>query len=113
MNVHNVLLHVTMHHLFDFLTTARIYFKFCVDVSSVKFQKIEVVPLFFYEIMDNFGQFLKNILQNHRPEIIHIWFGEFPGDLVSSMFKLGHCDLYLRFLCTNTIFMKHISNVGL
>ena len=30
-------------------------------------------------------------------EIIHNWFGEFPGVLVSSLFKLGRSDLYLRF----------------
>ena len=54
-----------------------------------------------------FGQFLKNLLlYNHWSEIIHIWFGESPGGLVSSLFKLGCCDLYLRLKLT--IFVKHI-----
>ena len=38
--------------------------------------------------------------------MIHIWFGESPGDLFSSLFKLGRCDLYLRFKLM--IFLKPI-----
>ena len=37
-------------------------------------------------IMGNFVQFLAKY-----------WFGESPGGVVSNLFKLGCCDLYLRF----------------
>ena len=37
---------------------------------------------------------------------MYIWFGEAQGGLVSSLFKFGRCDLYLRF--SLTFFVKHI-----
>ena len=75
--------------------------------TPTKFVKIRVLPLFFMElwvILCNFWPILKKSSIN--PEIVHIWFGESPGGLVSSLFKVGCCDLYLRFKLT--IFVKHI-----
>ena len=43
-------------------------------------------------------------------KILHIWFGESPGDLIFSLFKLGHCDLYLQFQLT--LFVKHIFDIS-
>ena len=49
----------------------------------------------------------------NQPEIIHIhiWLEKFSRKLVSSLFKLGHCDLYLRFyltvFVTHTVLPKH------
>ena len=70
--------------------------------------KLGISPISHFIIADfmQFFQFLKKILLNNRPEIIHIWVGESPGDVISTLLKLGHCDLYLR--CKGTIFIKHI-----
>ena len=52
-------------------TTARICFKFCVDVpwmDPTTFVKIGVLPLFSWnygQFCAIFGQFLKNLLQKH------------------------------------------------
>ena len=67
--------------------------------TPTKFVKIGVLPLFFMElwvILCNFWPILKKS-SSIRPltRIIHIWCGESPGDLISSLFKLGRCDLYL------------------
>ena len=76
--------------------------------TPTKFVKIGVLPLFFMElwvILCNFWPILKKS-SFIKPLIIHIWFGESPGGLISSLFKLGCCDLYLRFQLT--LFVKHI-----
>ena len=75
-------------------TTAWICFKFCAGVPLLDpypFLNRGTIP-FFHGIMGNFVQFwpiLKKASINHWPEIIHIWFAESPGDLVSSLFKLA------------------------
>ena len=58
-------------------------------------------------ILCNFWPILEKIFYKttDQIEIIHIKFGKSTEGLVSS-FKLGHCDLYLRFKLT--IFVEHI-----
>ena len=64
-----------------------------------KLVQISVLRLFFMElrvILCNFWPILKK--SSIKPLTRnHIWFGESPGDLISTLFKLGHFDLYLRF----------------
>ena len=62
-----------------------------------KFVKIGVHPLFFMElwvILCNFWPILNNS-SSIKPLIRNHSFEESPGGLVSSLFKLGWCDLYL------------------
>ena len=69
--------------------------------TPTKFVKIGVLPLFFMElwvILCNFWPILKKssikpLTRNHS----YLVWRESPGGLVSSSFKLGRCDLYLRF----------------
>ena len=75
--------------------------------TPTKFFKIGVLPLFFMELWVILCNFLPILKKSIKPLTRnHIWFGESPGDLISSLFKLGCCDLYLRFLLT--LFVKHI-----
>ena len=68
-----------------------------------------VLPLFFMElwvILCYFWPILKKssikpLTRNHSYLVWRV-----PRGLVSSLFKLGRCDLYLRFLLT--LFVKHI-----
>ena len=70
-------------------------------ILGEKFVKIGVLPLFFMEfwvILCNFWPILKKsspvkpLTRNHS-----YLFWRVLEDLISSLFKLGRCDLYLRF----------------
>ena len=80
--------------------------------TPTKYVKIGVLPLFFMEfwvILCKLWPILKRsstikpLTRNQSYSL-----GESPGGLVSSLVKLGRCDLYLRFKLT--IFVKHISD---
>ena len=67
--------------------------------TPTKYVNIGVLPLFFMEIWVILCKFwpilkksssIKPLTRNHS-----YLFGESPGDLISSFFKLGCCDLYL------------------
>ena len=81
--------------------------------TPTKFVKIRVLPLFSMElriILYNLWQILKKssikpLTRNHS---YLVWSA--PEGLVSSLFKLGRCDLYLRFYLT--VFVKHIFNIS-
>ena len=76
--------------------------------TPTKSGKIRILALFFMELWVFVPNSLKNLFyKNLLPEIIHIWFGEFQENLVSSLLKLGRCDLYFNNL---KIFVKHIFN---
>ena len=65
-----------------------------------KFLRIGVLSLFFMElwvILCNFWPILRKSSIKPLTEIIHICFEESPRGLVSSLFKFGSSDLYLRF----------------
>ena len=69
--------------------------------TPTKFVKIRVLPLFFIElwvILCNFWPILKKIFYTTTDQKSFIFGLERPhGGLVSNLFKLGRCDLYLRF----------------
>ena len=77
--------------------------------TPTNFVKIGVLPLFLMEllvILCNFWPIIKKycikpLTRNHSYFVLGV-----PRGLVSSLFKVGHCDLYLRFKLT--IFVKHI-----
>ena len=72
--------------------------------TPTKFVKIRVLHQFFMELWAILCKFwpilkksssIKPLIRNHS---YLVWrFGESPGGLVSCLFKLGCCDLYLRF----------------
>ena len=78
--------------------------------TPTKFVKIGVLQLFFMElwvILCNFWLILKkssSIKPLTRNLSYLVW--RVPRGLISSLFKLGCCDLYLRFQLT--LFVKHI-----
>ena len=68
--------------------------------TPTQFVKIGVLPLFFMElwvILYNFWPILKKIFYKTTDQKSFIFGGECQGGLVSNLFKLGHCDLYLQF----------------
>ena len=94
-------------HFFSFLTSLKPLHRFASNFvwmflwwTPTKFVKIGVLPLFFMElwaILCNFWPILKKSSIKPLTRLIHIWFGQYPGGLVSSLFKLGRCDLHLQF----------------
>ena len=63
------------------------------------FMELWVILCNFWPILQKSS--IKPLTRNHSYLVWRV-----PRGLVSSLFKLGHCDLHLRFLLT--IFVKHI-----
>ena len=91
-------------NFFSFMTSLKPLHRFASNFvwmflgwTPTKFVKIGVLPLFFMElwvILCNFWPILKKIFHKSTDQKPFIFGVE---GLVSNLFKLGHCDLYLRF----------------